>query len=166
MVIPPQLVLYATQVWFKVAAVAILVLVIFVGGYHMGAKGVKADWEKQIAVQTQERLAAEQSARKEEQRRAEESRRVVDELAQHEAVSRARAVAAERTADSLRNEIARLNARPAPANAEAAGYAHEASIARELLGSCGKEYRDLAAEADGLRDQVVGLQDWASHVTQ
>ena len=166
MIIPPQLALYATQVWFKVAAVAITVLVIFAGGYHMGAKGVKADWEKQIAVQTQERLAAEQSARKEEQRRAEESRRVVDELAQREAVSRARAVAAERTVNGLRDEVARLNARPAPANPEAAGYAHEASAARDVLGNCAKEYSSLAAEADGLRDQVAGLQDWVSHVTQ
>lgn len=166
MIIPPQLALYATQVWFKVAAVALIVLAIFAGGYHLGAKVTKADWDKQIAVQTQERLAAEQSARKEEQRRAEESRRVVDELAQREAVSRTRAVAAERANVSLRNEITRLNARPAPSNAEAAGYAHEASTARELLGVCGKEYRDLAAEADGLRDQITGLQDWVGHVTQ
>jgi hypothetical protein len=166
MIIPPQLALYATQVWFKVAAVALIVLAIFVGGYHFGSKSTQAEWDKQIAVQTQERLAAEQSARKEEQRRAEESRRVVDELAQREAVSRTRAAAAERTVVSLRNEVARLNARPAPGNAEAAGYANEARVARELLGACGKEYGDLAAEADGLRDQVTGLQDWVVHVTQ
>jgi hypothetical protein len=70
---------------------------------------------------------------------------------------------------SLRDEIDRLNARPVPESTDdprLAAYAGEARIARELLGSCAEEYRSMAKAADELRDQVIGLQDFAKTVTQ
>lgn len=166
MIIPPQLALYATQVWFKVATIAAIVLAIGLAGYNLGVSRVQAKWDQEVAVQTKERLAAEQAARTEEQRRVKEAQRVVDGSIEREAASLVRAARAERTVVSLRNDIARLNTRPAPSNAEATGYADEARTARELLGTCAKEYGSLAAEADGLRNQVTGLQQWVSHVTQ
>lgn len=70
-----------------------------------------------------------------------------------------RAVRAERVTRGLRDEIARLNRRPAPTDPGAAAFAHEATVARELFGACAEEYRGLAKEADGLRVQVDGLID-------
>ena len=40
----------------------------------------------------------------------------------------------------------------------------EASTARELFGESSSAYQELASEADQLRDQVVGLQDFAHSV--
>ena len=72
-------------------------------------------------------------------------------------------------AASLRDEIDRLNARPvpeSPSDSRLAAYAREASVARELLGSCAEEYRGVAKAADELRDQVIGLQDFVRAVVQ
>lgn len=74
--------------------------------------------------------------------------------------------AASRAANGLRNEIARLNARPAPACPEAAAIAVEASTARDVLGECSEKYRAVASEADRLSAQVTGLQDYATGVCQ
>lgn len=166
MIIPPQLAFYAAQAWVKVLALVAIVIALLFTGYHFGVKLTKADWDQERAAQAVQLAAAEKSARAEENRRAQEAQAVVDGLAEREALARNRAVAAERTVASLRDTVARLNARPAPSNPEAAGYAGEARIARELLGACANEYQGLAAEADGLRDQVTGLQQWVSHVTQ
>lgn len=166
MIVPPSIAIYAAQKWVKVVVILAVVAGIWFSGYHQGVKVTKADWDKEIAVQTQERLAAEQAARKEEQRRVQEAQAVIDGATQREAASRARAVAAERAAVGLRDTIAMLNSRPAPSNPEAAGYADEARRSRELLGTCSTEYTGVAAQADELRDQVTGLQDWVSHVVQ
>ena len=67
----------------------------------------------------------------------------------------------------LRAEVARLNSRPdpyPPGDAGLAACAGEARTARELFGESSSAYQELAAEADGLRDQVTGLQDFARTV--
>lgn len=154
----------------KIVVLLIAVLVALVGGYgyghKAGASGVQDKWNAERTQIAQANAKAEREAREEETRRGKEARRVIEESAVREAALRARAVGAERSVVSLRDEIARLNARPAPEDPIAAGFAHEARVARELLGSCSKEYRVLAEEADGLRDQVIGLQDWVSHVNR
>lgn len=166
MIIPPQVVLYASQIWVKAVAVAVISLGLLFSGYHLGAKVTKADWEHERAVHAEQQAAAEKVARTEEQRRVKEAQAVVDGSIEREAASRVRAARAERTVVSLRNDIARLNGRSAPGNAEAASYANEARVARELLGSCAKEYQELAVTTDQYRNQVTGLQQWVSHVAQ
>lgn len=90
--------------------------------------------------------------------------RTAHEDAQRAAARRVRAAA---TADAVRGlhaEIARLNSRPDPYPAGDAGIAActgEAATARELFGESAGAYQELAAEADGLRDQVTGLQAFA-----
>ncbi len=154
----------------KISAALIAVIVALVTGYGFGSKAgadrIRAQWNAERQVLAEQNAAAEKAARAEENRRADEAQAVIEEQARRETLSRDRAARAERTVVGLRNEVARLNARPAPSDAQAAGFAHEARVARELLGACTKEYGDLAAAADGLRDQVTGLQQWVRHVTQ
>ena len=93
--------------------------------------------------------------------------RTAHEDAQREAARRARDAAAAAAVRSLRAEVARLNSRPDPYPAGDAGLAAcagEARTARELFGESSSAYQELAAEADGLRDQVTGLQDFARTV--
>lgn len=107
---------------------------------------------------------AEADARAKEQALHKEAERIANEAANKQTVLAARTVAAERANDRLRDEIARLNARPIPADPGAAAFAHEARAARELLGACAERYRAVATDAEGLVDQVVGLQDFAKNV--
>lgn len=84
------------------------------------------------------------------------------EDAKREAARRVRVAAAADVVRGLRDEIARLNSRPDPYPAGDAGLtacAGEARTARATRRSAGA-YQELAAEADGLRDQVTGLQDF------
>lgn len=155
--------LLSVRFWIVAAAIALLGVSHFTA-YRSGKAVVRAQWNEERIQGAVEQAVAERLARSEEKRRAKETQRILEESAVREAALRARAAGAERAVVSLRDEIARLNGRPAPANAEAAGHAHEARVARELLGACSKEYGSLAAEADGLRDQVIGLQDWVGHV--
>ena len=107
---------------------------------------------------------AQQQAREKEQSMQKEVERIADESSQRESRLAFRAAAAERIAGGLRDEIARLNTRPAPTDPGAAAFDHEARVARELLGACAAEYRTVAREADVLRDQVIGLQDYVGAV--
>ena len=152
--------------WVKLAVAAVLLAALYGFGHHNGAKAVKADWDKEKAVMLAEHDRAEQAARAEEKRRAQQAQAVLEDQVRREALARDRAAAAERAAVGLRNAVAVLNARPAPGNPEAAGYADEARAARELLGECSASYTDLAAEADRRGEQITGLQQWLSHVTQ
>ena len=93
--------------------------------------------------------------------------RTAHEDAKREAARRARNADSLAAVRSLHTEIARLNSRPDSYPAGDAGLvacAGEARTARELFGESAGAYQELAAEADGLRDQVIGLQDFAISV--
>ena len=129
-------------------------------GDVQGAARVQAAWGQQEA----ERSAATARDNATKFRNAE---RVAHEDAQREAARLARDAAAATAVRSLRAEVAHLNQRahPYPANdAGLAACAGEAATARELFGESAGAYSELAAEADGLRDQVAGLQDFARAV--
>lgn len=154
------------MIWLRVGLIVAAVLAIALAGYKVGSDRVQAKWDIERARQTEIRLEAEQAARKEEQRRAEESQKIADDQSKRETEYRVRVAAAEQSLGGLRDTVARLNSRPAPGNAEAAGYAREARTARELLGTCSAEYRGLAAEADAVRIQAIGLQAWVNKVVE
>lgn len=126
-----------------------------------GLKTQIAQGETRVATA---RLEGEQKLRALEREKAEEAERIANAAEESIAALRAAAVRADRVAGGLRDEIARLNARPAPEDPRAAAFAHEAAVARELLGACAAEHRGLAEEADGLRIQVTGLIDYAIKV--
>ena len=129
-------------------------------GDARGAARVQADWD------TQENARNAATAR-DNAARFRNAERLAHEDAQREAARRARDAAAAAAVRGLRAEIARLNSRPDPYPAGDAGLAacaSEARAARELFGESSSAYQELAAEADGLRDQVTGLQDFARTV--
>lgn len=127
-------------------------------------------YEKQIASMQNAHAVAMQEAESQARMKEAEMRDYVERIAneterkQSEFVSRA--VDAERAAGGLRIQIARLNARSAPSDPAAAAAAHEATVARELLGSCSEEYRAVATEADRLRIQVTGLHEYVNGVVK
>ena len=129
-------------------------------GDSQGAARVQAAWDKQEA----DRSAATAQDNTTKNRNAE---RVAHEDAQREAARLARDAAAATAVRGLRAEVARLNQRPHPYPANDAGLAActgEAATARELLEDSAEAYSGLAAAADGLRDQVAGLQDFVRGV--
>lgn len=129
-------------------------------GDTQGAARVQHAWD------TQENARNAATAR-DNATRFRNAERTANEDAQREAARRARDAAAAAAVRSLRAEVARLNSRPDPYPAGDAGLAAcagEARAARELLGESSGAYQELAAEADGLRDQVTGLQSFARNV--
>ncbi len=129
-------------------------------GDAQGAARVQKAWDEQESLRNQV-TAAGNTLR---QRNAE---KVAHEQTQREAVSQAAAASATASLRSLRAELARLKARTHPypsGNAGLAACAGEAATARELFGESAGAYVELAAEADQLRDQVAGLQQFAASV--
>ncbi len=129
-------------------------------GDAQGADRVQAAWDRQEA----ERNAATARDNATKFRNAE---RTAHEDAERTAARAARDAAAAATVRGLRAEIARLNSRPHPYPATDAGIAActgEAAAARELFGESSGAYQELAAAADQLRDQVIGLQTFARDV--
>lgn len=144
--------------------VAFVALTALCGWLYVGKVGVERDFAHYKMEVAEATLEAEKLARQVEQGGQtqvariivnEESKRKVlsDRLARADAVNR-----------GLRDEVARLNARPVPEDAAAAAYAGEARVARELLGTCSQRYTEVARDADELRDQVTGLQAFATQV--
>lgn len=149
-------VLCATALWGVLAWRSHLIST----GDTQGAARVQAAWD----AQENARNAATARDNATKFRNAE---RTAHEDAQRETARRARDVAAAAAVRGLRAEVARLNERPDPYPAGDAGLAAcagEARTARELFGESSSAYQELAAEADGLRDQVTGLQDFARTV--
>lgn len=128
-------------------------------GDAQGAARVQAAWD----AQENARNAATARDNAIKFRNAE---RTANEDAKRKAARLVRAAAAAAAVRGLHDEIARLNSRdPYPAgDAGLAACAGEAATARELLGESAGAYQELAGAADELRDQVVGLQDFAARV--
>jgi hypothetical protein len=122
-----------------------------------------ATYKAEVAENTRK---AEAEARAKEQRLQRENERIADEASKRERRLAANAATSQLAANSLRDEVSRLNARPMPTDPSAAAFAGEAAVAREQLGTCATEYRTVAEGSDSLRDQVIGLQDWVSRVCQ
>ena len=147
-------------VWAAIAAVLIAFSGIsYVRMHH--AQSELASYRMEVAENTRK---AEAEVRAKEQAMQVQIERIAENEAQKTQQLVARVAAADTVARSLRDDIQRLNARPAPADPKSAAYAREASTARELLGACAAEYREVAEGADQLRNQVSGLQDYAIQV--
>lgn len=129
-------------------------------GDARGAARVQAAWD------TQENARNDATAR-DNATKFRNAERTAYEDAKREAARRARDAAAAAAVRGLRSEIAELNSRANPYPPGEPGIAactREASTARELFGESAGAYQELAAEADGLRDQVIGLQDFTRSV--
>lgn len=124
----------------------------------------------QMSLQSYKTEVAENTAKAQEAARGKERKMQdeIDKLAQkvqkREKVLASNAVSSQRTVNSLRDKIASLNSRPATQNPQLAACTREAGVARELLGSCSERYSGVARDADELRDQVTGLQEFVNSI--
>lgn len=147
-------------------AALVVALLAFGATQYVGKNSVAAELSAYKLEVAQSTAREEARARDKERQLATTNERLTDELTKKDRLLAARDAAARRSDAGLRDEIARLNARPAPSNPESAAFADEARLARELLGSCSEEYRSMALEADELRDQVSGLLTYIEKVVQ
>lgn len=145
-------------------AIACTVLLLATGTSYVRMKSAHtalATYQTEVAEATRK---TEADARLKERAMQRQTERIANEAAKKQTVLAARVATAALAAGQLRDDIDRLNARPAPADADSAAIAGEARAARQLLGACAEEYRGVAKHADELRDQVSGLQDYATTV--
>ncbi|WP_208508387.1 DUF2514 domain-containing protein [Variovorax paradoxus] len=177
-----------------IAAVLLTLAVVFgvrAWNAHLVAEGdaqgdsrVRAEWreadtkrqaaESAAAAQAQAESAERQRrAREEDQLKQQQAERNSREQAQREAALQSALARADSRNRGLLGTIADLNARAAAAAAAMSGagqdsgavaFIGQASTARELLGQCSSRYTAVAADADGLRSQVIGLQDFVASV--
>lgn len=122
-----------------------------------------ATFQAEVAEKTRQ---AEAAARLKERQMQNAADRIAKDAQKRQQELVANAATTQLVADSLRDEIARLNARPASQNPDLAACTGEARAARELLGACSERYRGVAQAADGLRDQVTGLQEFVLSISQ
>lgn len=147
-------------------------LVAAVAGAHAWQQHLLAQGDAQGAARVQQAWDTQENARsaataRDNATKFRNAERLADEDAKAQAARLARDAAAATAVRSLRAEVARLNRRPHPYPATDAGLAAcagEATTARELFFEGTSAYQALAATADGLRDQVIGLQDFAHTV--
>lgn len=145
-------------------AIACAVLLVLSGTCYVRMKHAQtqlATYRAEVAENTRQ---AELEARNKERAMQRQVERIANDAAKKQAALTARAAAVESAARSLRDDIERLNAGAAPADAGAAAIVSEARTARELLGACADRYRGVAQAADELREQVTGLQDYATTI--
>ena len=150
-------------------------------GDAIGAGRVHAEWKEadntrlQLEKANQAKAAAtrlleEQKARDQEQARQKTAERIAHETAQREESLRTAVARVDARNRSLLSTIDQLNKlQPATSGADmpgtasqsqAAAWIGEATTARQLLGRCSERYAGVAADAEQLRSQVIGLQDW------
>ena len=148
--------------WVIFAAAAALVSLLGLQTVRLSwAQTELAEYKADVAENTRK---AEVQARAKEKTMRDSADRIANDQAAKESELAAAAARADATAASLRDEIDRLNASPAPTNPAAAALAREAATARKLLGACAERYRGLAKGAVELKDQVIGLQGFANSV--
>lgn len=151
-------------------------------GDAQGAARVRAEWdaadarrqaeaERARAAALQERADAERAAREEDQRKQAQAERIAHETAQREAGLRADLARLQSRQRELLDAIARRDAAAAAGGDLSGAAAHpraaagaDDATARQLLGVCGRRYSELGADAERLRLQVIGLQDYARAV--
>lgn len=154
--------------WIRLALYGALAAALVAGGLAIrghfigvGEAKVQARWDAQKEVDLGQTLALERERNADQLARFKNAERNTDEQARRDALraSRDSASAAER--DGLLATIAAINGRELPQTCDAAcvaAFAREAAAGRELLGRCATRHQAVAAGADELRDQVIGLQ--------
>ena len=154
-------------------------------GDERGADRIQTRWntaeakrqadEKEAAARLEkERAEAESKARIADQVKQQTAERIAREQNEREASLRASLDRAGARNRGLLDTIKELNLRAlaraaadvssSSPDASASAIADEATTARSVLGQCSQRYTAVAADADGLRLQVIGLQAFVTDV--
>ena len=156
--------------WIRFAVMAAVVAALVAAGFalrshfiNQGQDIVRAEWNTQKLVDQAESLRLQQQANADQLIKFRNAERTTYESAIRQAATARRNAAATAADERLQHIIQTLNERDLSATAGdpgATAIARKATVARELFGSCTAADRELAAEADGIRDQVAGLLDY------
>ena len=154
-------------------------------GDAQGAARIQTRWntaedkrqgdEKEAAARLEkERAEAESKARIADQVKQQTAERIARDQSEREASLRASLGRAESRNRGLLDTINTLNARDRAraatdvsgtnASASTTTLIDDATTARSVLGQCSQRYTAVAADADGLRLQVIGLQAFVTDV--
>lgn len=133
------------------------------GRVAVRAEWIEADKARELA-ESQAALARDKAEREKEQTMTKEAETHALQATKREAALRDQLAAVVRSNDGLQRELARADAasgerRAAGTCPAADAEADAAAAARGVLGACADRYRAMAADAAGLAEQVVGLQD-------
>lgn len=160
--------------WIRLAIFAAIGAAVVAAGLTLRAHLISVgEANVQVRWDAQKRIDADASAQLQRQANADllirmkNAERNADEQARLAALREARDAAAATERGRLLATVATLNKRQLPASCDAAcvdALAREAATGRELLGQCATRYQSVAAAADQLRDQVIGLQADAANV--
>ena len=127
------------------------------GRAEVRAEVVKADF-----MRSEKALEASQAARVKESGFRVSLQRIQNDLVKEKAAS---AVAAAAVADGLRNLEIALAVGGGPGSDPASpGRITNAGTEGELLGQCARQYRDMAGEAQRLKEKLIGLQGYVTEV--
>lgn len=152
------------RVWIA-ALLAIVIGVTGIVSYRAGAKSVQAKWDAQKNEQVKARAELEAQYRAKEQQLVAAKQEA--EVAYVELKNRfdRDAAGARRELDRLRSALAARQPAATPANpASIPKLDATPGIQGELLGECAQALVGLAAEADGLAAQLIGLQRYVAKV--
>jgi hypothetical protein len=147
-----------------VYAAAIVLLSVALGLAVLDASSVRrnlAEFKAEVAENTR---IAETQARERERSMQQQVEKINADAAKRQRILEERVAGASAALGGLRDNLAALNAGAAPSDPESAAYFEQARTARELLGTCAGRYEGVARAADELREQVIGLQGFATNV--
>lgn len=152
--------LYAAHAWDRSRAES--------AAYAAGQAEVQGRWQAAQIEAQRAAIEAEQRERAKEQAKIKAAQEAVNATRKQAQRDRAAADAARSELGRLRDELA---ARDAAASGGAAGgdsgpgcVVDAGATERELLRACAAEYQALAADADGVRARLLGLQEWVRGV--
>jgi len=151
------------RVWIALA-MAILLSITHFYAFRSGKSVVRAEWDKEKAVQLETALKQESEFRVKEQQLVKAKQE--SEVKYVELKKRY-----ERSAAGAQSELGQLRDKLSPSGASASASAASgarvnagAGLERELLGHCATALVGMAAEADRLEALVVGLQGYVRGV--
>lgn len=151
----------------KLIAAALIALgLVFSHGwtYHEGKAAGKKVYDKALAEQTERALQDERLARGKENALLAEKQKAEVKYDQVQRQAAAAATNALSELERLRHILATREAGRAGKNSTACPSLDARAAEPELFGACAGALTDLAAEADGLRAQLIGLQAYVKQV--
>jgi len=132
--------------------------------YQKGKAVVRAEWNKDIAERAAQALEAERQNRAKEQQLVAARQRAETKYVEQKRRAADTARGAKSELERLRNELAARRGQAGAGSAAAGGNHGRAGLEAELLGRCAEALVGVAADADRLGAQVVGLQGYVKQV--
>ena len=146
-------------------AIVVGILLVFSSITYIRLENTKTSflqYQAQVAVNTQKAEVAARAREQNLQNKVDEVSRNADK---RELDLKARIASSNSSLNSLRNAIADATSRAAQ-NPGPSPFVNATSIEGQLLNQCATRYRQLAEDADGLKDQVAGLQDYVQAIVK